>query len=266
MAYYRNGNRRNYFFDVGAGAAVVLLHGITNSGRAWAPQISPLVQSGYRVIIPDHAGHGASQRLTQPVGVQELAEDTLALLDHLALPSVSIVGLSLGGMVAMQLTLLAPSRVQRLVVANSFDTTDTDAFRAMARTWAETLRREDGPVARLEATWPINVNEAFRQSPEGLRTYQVWHGIAASGDGTSLACVAEGISGFDVREKLSALSLPTLFIAGSDDVVSSPVLSRAMVARVRGAHYEELDRAAHLSNVDSAEAFNGALLRFLSNE
>jgi len=264
MAFYDSGSRRNYFIEFGDGEPVVLLHGISNTGRAWNAQLAPLVQAGYRVIIPDLAGHGASARVTQPLGVPALADDVVALLDHLSLPTVHMVGLSLGGMVAMRVTLKMPQRVRRLVVANSFETTDTDAFRDMARGWSTTFRREDGAVARLEATWPLNVNAAFRASAEGMRTYQVWHAIAANHDGESLACIAEGIAGFDVRDQLATLTMPTLFIAGSVDGVSPPALSHRMAARVPGAQCVELDGAAHISNVDSAEAFNTALLDFLA--
>ncbi|OJY63338.1 MULTISPECIES: alpha/beta fold hydrolase [unclassified Rhizobium] len=263
MAYYYNDERRNYFIEFGSGRPVVLLHGISNSGRAWAPQIGPLVEAGFRVVIPDHAGHGASAKIGHPISVTDLALDVQTLLDHLKLDEVDIVGLSLGGMVALEAALTMPHRVRRLVVANSFDTTATDAFRDMAQGWAATFRSEDGPARRLEGIWPMNVNEAFRASEEGMRTYQVWHGIAATGDGHSIACVAEGIVGFDVRERLSLLAMPTLFIAGAEDRMSPPARSRRMADAVPSSRYIEIAGAAHISNVDSTADFNAAVISFL---
>ncbi|EJS62866.1 alpha/beta hydrolase [Bacillus cereus] len=263
MAYYINGNRRNYFIEFGSGHPVVLLHGISNSGRAWAPQIMPLVEAGFRVIVPDHAGHGASAKLDRPIGVSEIAADVLTLLDHLSIEVADIIGLSLGGMVALEIALTQPQRVGKLIVANSFDTSATEEFRTMAEGWARTFRSEDGPVKRFEGIWPMNVNEAFRATAEGMKTYQVWHGLAATADGQSLANVAEGIVHFDATTRLASLSLPVLFIAGEQDKMSIPAVSRGMADGVPDACYVEIQGAAHISNADSAAAFNEAVITFL---
>ncbi|MGE8205387.1 alpha/beta fold hydrolase [Heyndrickxia sp. NPDC080065] len=263
MAYYNNGNRRNYFIEFGSGRPVVLLHGISNSGRAWVPQIAPLVEAGYRVIVPDHAGHGASARLNRPFSVSDIAADVFELLDNLSIEEADIIGLSLGGMVALEIALTQPHRVGKLIVANSFDTTATEEFRTMAEGWARTFRSEDGPVKRFEGIWPMNVNETFRVSTEGVKTYQVWHGLAATADGQSLAYVAEGIVGFDATTSLATLSMPVLFIAGEQDRMSLPDVSQRMADRVPNAHYVEIQGAAHISNVDSASAFNEAVITFL---
>jgi 3-oxoadipate enol-lactonase len=133
----------------------------------------------------------------------------------------------------------------------------------MAQSWAAAFRAEDGPVARLEATWPLNVNESFRSSEEGLRTYQVWHGVAATADGESLAHVAEGIVHFDVGDKLGSLTTSTLFISGGGDLMSPPAISRKMADAVPRAQYVEIEGAAHISNVDSPQQFNAAVVPFL---
>lgn len=264
MAFYINGNRRNYYIEFGIGRPVILLHGIGNSGRAWAPQIVPLVKAGYRVIVPDNAGHGASARLDRPLGVSDIATDVLALLDYLSIEAADIIGLSLGGMVALEIALTQPRRVGNLIVANSFDTTATEEFRTIAEGWARTFRGEDGPVKRFESIWPMNVNEAFRASAEGMRTYQVWHGLAAAADGSSLAYVAEGIVGFDVIMRMDSLSMPVLFIAGEQDRMSPPAISQRMADRVPNARFIEIQGAAHISNADSAATFNEAVISFLS--
>ncbi|WP_237763022.1 alpha/beta fold hydrolase [Paenibacillus sp. A3] len=109
----------------------------------------------------------------------------------------------------------------------------------------------------------MNVNEAFRASAEGMKTYQVWHGLAATADGRSLAYVAEGIVGFDATTRLASLSMPVLFIAGEQDRMSPPAFSRRMADRVPNERYIEIQGAAHISNVDSAVAFNEAVITFL---
>ncbi|NYD89784.1 alpha/beta fold hydrolase [Sphingomonas melonis] len=264
MAFYEVAARTNYFIEFGTGRPILLLHGISNSGRAWGPQIAPLVGAGYRVIVPDHAGHGASGKLTAPIGVAVLADDIEALLAHLGIGPVDVVGLSLGGMIALELALRDPERIGRLVVANSFEKTSTPVFHALTEGWARTFERPGGPVRRLEQNWSSLVSPAFQTTPDGLRTYQVWHGIAATADGPSLAHVARGIGAFDVTERLAAFAVPTLFIAGNLDAMSPPETNLHMAQRAPQGCYVEIDGAAHISNVDSADRFSALLLDFLS--
>ncbi|WP_419951466.1 alpha/beta fold hydrolase [Methylobacterium sp.] len=213
--------------------------------------------------MPDHAGHGASGKLTAPIGVAALAGDIEALLAHLDIGPVDLVGLSLGGMIALELALRDPERIGRLVVANSFDKTSTPVFHALAEGWATIFERPGGPVQRLEQSWPSLVCPAFQSTPEGLRTYQVWHGIAATADGASLAHVARGIGAFDVTERIASLAMPTLFMAGNLDGMSPPETSHRMAERAPQGRYAEIDGAAHISNVASADRFSARLLKFL---
>jgi 3-oxoadipate enol-lactonase len=265
MAYYSRDDRRNYYIEFGSGDPVLLLHGITNSGRAWAPQLAPLVKAGFRVIVPDHAGHGASGRLEKAFGIEEIAADTEMLLNHLGIRSAHLVGVSLGGMIALQMALRASDRVGRMVVANSLASI-TPELRTMLGEWASTFRRPDGPVIILEQAWPSLVNRMFQTSDEGQWTYQVWHGVAASAHGPSLAYVCEGLVGFDVTGELANVRKATLFLAGEEDTMSSPQVSRRLADTVLHARFAELPGASHLSNVDSAKHFNEALIRFLAAE
>ncbi|MGQ8631011.1 alpha/beta fold hydrolase [Agrobacterium sp. DKPNP3] len=263
MAYYESQGRRNYFMEFGKGRPVLLLHGISNSGRAWGPQIPALVEAGYRTIVPDHAGHGASARLSSPFSVADIADDTQRLLAYLGVDDLDVVGLSLGGMVALELALRQPSRIRRLVVANSFCKTDTPEFKAMAEGWASVFEQANGPEARLEQNWLVSVSPSFQATPEGIRTYQVWHGIAATSDGGSLAQVARGITTFDVSSRLRELSMPILFIAGSIDRMSPPELSHHMAMQTPNSEVTVIQGAAHISNADSPDHFTTRLLAFL---
>lgn len=263
MAFYDTHGRSNYFLTFGEGRPVLLLHGISNSGRAWGQQIPALVAAGHQIIVPDHAGHGASQRLSRPFGVADIADDIEVLLAVLGIETLDVVGLSLGGMVALELALRHPRRIGRIVVANSFPQTISPEFKAMAQGWATVFEGPHGPIERFEQSWPALVSDAFQNSAEGMRTYQIWHGIAASTDGTSLAHVARGVTDFDVLARIGELAMPALFITGSADRMSLPVVSKMMAERTPLGSYAEIAGAAHISNVDSADAFNALLLPFL---
>jgi 3-oxoadipate enol-lactonase len=263
MAFYESDGRRNYYVEFGSGRPVILLHGITNSGRAWGPQIAPLVGAGFRVVIPDHAGHGASGKVNRVFRIADIAEDTRSLMRHLGIGRADFVGLSLGGMIVFELALEAPALVNRMVIANSLASTASDAFRKLSREWAATFRTQDGPITVLEQSWGMMVNETFQKTAEGMRTFQIWHGVAASADGDSLAFLSEGIVDFDVSAKLTQIDNAVLFIAGETDAMSPPDISRKMAEAVPHSRFVELAAASHISNVDSPERFNAAVIPFL---
>ena len=163
----------------GSGRPVLLIHGFTNYGLAWAPQLAVLVHAGYRVILPDLHGHGASAPATSLCTVADLAADMVGLLDHLAIDCAALCGLSLGGMVALQLSLERPDRVTAAIVANSRSSFVGPEMRAMVDGWTALLLQEDGARKRLRTTWPMLVNEPFRNSPTGNAVFEAWARVLA---------------------------------------------------------------------------------------
>ncbi|GAA5482700.1 alpha/beta fold hydrolase [Haloferula sargassicola] len=101
------------------GKAVLLLHGKNFSGAYWEKTANLLAKEGFRVIIPDQIGFGKSSKpLAFQYSFQELCTDTKGLLDELQIPGVSVVGHSMGGMVATRFVLMFPERCEKLVLAN----------------------------------------------------------------------------------------------------------------------------------------------------
>ena len=124
----------------------MLIHGFTNYGLAWAPQLAALVHSGHRVILPDLYGHGASSPATGICTVSDLAGDMINLLDHLGVGSVIVCGLSLGGMVALQMAVDQPNRISSIIVANSRSWFTGPESSAMVDAWIDLLMQEGRSV------------------------------------------------------------------------------------------------------------------------
>jgi 3-oxoadipate enol-lactonase len=217
MGFFRSGRRRLHYEDLGAGPPVVLLHGFTNYGLSWAPQLAAVVHAGYRAILPDLRGHGASAPATELCTVTDLALDIMELLDHLGTGPVVVCGLSLGGMVAMQMALDKPDRIAALVIANSRSSFTDPEMTAMVDTWTGLLLQEDGPLKRLHATWPTLVNASFRESACGHAAFNAWARVLATVEGASLCYVAKGMTEFDLRPRLATIRAPSLIISGEFD-------------------------------------------------
>ena len=118
----------------------------------WWPQLTPLVDAGFRVVAPDLRGYGASRATGGTVAMSELAADVAGLLERMGIDTAAVVGLSMGGLVAMELALAGPSRFWALglVATTAQPVTDEEASqrRAMAATIEE---RGIDPLASVAA-------------------------------------------------------------------------------------------------------------------
>jgi 3-oxoadipate enol-lactonase len=264
MAMFMSRRGGLHYESLGAGPAVVLLHGFTNYGLAWAPQLPALVPAGYRVILPDLHGHGASQPATAPCTVASLGADVAELLDHLGAGPAILCGLSLGGMVAQQMAVDHPGHVAGIIVANSRAAFSGPDMAAMVDGWVGLFQQENGPVRRLEATWPSLVNDAFRNSASGRAAFDAWSRVLARVSGTSLSHVARGMTEFDLRGRLASIGVPALVISGEHDRLFSPAAAQEIAREIAGSTHEMISGAGHISSLDSADRFNRLLLDFVA--
>ncbi|RKP53273.1 alpha/beta fold hydrolase [Pararobbsia silviterrae] len=255
---------RLHYFTCGIGRPVMLIHGFTNAGMTWMQQIPALTFAGYRVIVPDLRGHGLSDPATAVATVEDLARDLIALLDDLELDRSAICGLSLGGMVAMQLALDYPDRVDKLIVANSQASFAMPELESVVDGWIKLFAQPEGPLKRFEATWPAMLNGAFRESAAGRAAFESWSLLAKRTSGASLSHIARGMRYFDVSERLAEIRQPTLVVAGDEDRLFPVQNVRSISESIPNAEFELIQGAAHISSLDSPDAFNRLLLRALA--
>lgn len=236
--------------------AVVFLHSIGCDHGMWAAQAATL--TGWRTIRSDIRGHGRSDAPEGDYPLARLAEDVTDVLDSRDVERAVICGLSLGGLVAQQAALAAPSRVRGLVLAN------TAARIGSAEAWTQraALVRAEGLGAIADMAMGRFFSEAFRAAHadevarfrDGL--------LAASPAGYAGCCAA--LRDADLSGEVGRIATPTLVIGGALDVSTTPEQTRGLAAAIPGAAYVELD-AAHLSNVERPEAFSAALAQHLES-
>ncbi|TPM31807.1 alpha/beta fold hydrolase [Mesorhizobium sp. B2-3-4] len=213
------------FIRAGSGAPVLFIHGVGMNAAIWQPQIERM-SGNWDVIAIDMLGHGQSPLPPPEPELADYAEQAIRLLDHLGLDTVSVVGHSMGALVAQELALRAPRRVRGIVSLNAVfrrppGLADAVRGRAAALTGrgdvagnAQTIARWFGePVpAELQPAAGKTASALNAVDPEGYaRTYRLF----ARADG-------------DHAERLQTLAAPALFITGSEDRNSSPAMSAAM--------------------------------------
>jgi 3-oxoadipate enol-lactonase len=260
MPFYQSRGARLHYEVAGEGKPVLLVHGLTNFGQVWGPQIAALVHSGYQAIIPDLASHGLSGSADGVTDVPALATDMVALLDILGLERALVCGLSLGGMIAQQMAVDHASRLSGIIVAGS--RAENGGMKAAVESWIAEFEGPAGALGRLAKTYPMLLNEPYRKSPAGTATFLLWQLVLAKVSGPALAQVAHGMLSFDVAARLPTVQTRSLIIAGEHDRLIAPALTRHIASLIPGAVYAEIAGGGHICSLDSAAAFTPLLLEF----
>lgn len=235
---------------------VVLIHLLGGSHAMWEPQLHALAP-GHRVVRCDLRGHGASPVPDGSYEMADLGTDVLALLDHVGARRAHLVGISLGGMVAMWLAARHPERVDRLVVIS------TSAHLGPPERWRERAARvrADGVEAIADDVVSRWFTPGFlaRQPAEVAAVRRML--VATPAAGYAACCGA--IERMDLTGDLPSIRAPTLAIAAADDASTPPEHLRRIAAAVPGARVVVLEDAAHLTTIERAGEVNALLLEHL---
>ncbi|EWY36451.1 3-oxoadipate enol-lactonase [Skermanella stibiiresistens SB22] len=253
-----DGTRIFHRFDGEEGSPVLLLsNSLGTTLEMWDPQI-PAFSRHFRVLRYDSRGHGRSDAPQGPYDIARLGRDAVDLLQALAIRQVSFCGLSKGGMIGMWLAVNAAERVDRLVLAN------TSAFIGSPETWTrriETVDR-DGMAAIVPGVIERWFTPRFRDA-DPTAVDRVASMLAGTPPQGYIACCA-AVRDMDQRDAISAITAPTLVIAGDQDLATPPAHSEFMAGAIAGAKLVRTN-AAHLSNVERSEFFTEAVLDFLTS-
>ena len=224
----------------GDGPPVVLIHGLAGSGRWWARNV-PVLAARYRVYVVDLIGFGGSRRAGRFV----LAEAAKRLADWMAsvdIPRASVVGHSMGGLIAVDLAATLPERVERLVLVDAATFSPGPDYGRHAVGLLRWLRY--APLGFL----PVLLADAWRAGP------------------FTLASAARELLAADVSPRLARVRAPTLIVWGEHDSVVPPAVGEQLRAQVPGSRLVVIPGAAHNPMWDRPAEFNRALLEFLAEE
>ncbi|MGI5274562.1 alpha/beta fold hydrolase [Nonomuraea sp. CA-218870] len=251
-----------FWMDAGVGRPVVLLHGGFLDHRMWEDQ-TPVLATGHRVIVPDARGHGRSANATGPY---RLTDDLAALLRHLDTGPAVLVGLSMGGSIAIDTALEHPDLVSAVVVSGVGTSepyfTDPWTIRAMAA-WHGAMAAGDldasidsfllfaaGPHRALDDVDP-RVTGRLRQMAEDTMAKH------SPGEPHHLAPVT------GTWERLPTISVPVLAVNGALDSPDHLGMAARLIDAVPDGRARAVDGAAHYPNMERPNAFNAIIDDFL---
>jgi len=257
MPQIRTADIMTHYESLGDGPTLLLVHGLGSSTRDWEYQ-QPVLSDRFRTIAYDVRGHGRTTRAHGPYSLAMFAADALELLDALGVGAVHVVGVSMGGMIGLQLALDAPARVRSLVLCNSGPKLRLLGLRTMPRLLHRML------VMRLfgmRAVGRLLAGQMFPRTDQAeLREKLVrrW----ARNDVKCYRAAVRALVRSDATSRLGEIPCPTLFVDGALD--QTPIhITEADLARMPDARRVVVPDSRHATPVGRPDRFNRIVLDFL---
>ena len=244
-----------------APGSVVLLHGLGGDSGFWEAEQKVLGQR-YRVLAIDLRGSGQSVGSTGPFTIEDLANDVLSVLDQAGIASAHVIGFSMGGLAAQALALSAPHRVESLVLAATFATTNQQAslfLKAVGSVY------RDGATARqlYELVLPWLFSEQFLSDPCAAPYMAYPEDQSAEQSREDWLRLLDAQLAFDGRAELSKIQAPTLVVCGEEDRLAPPSDAKQLVEGIKGSVLKMVP-GGHLVNIESHDEFMAHIEDFLS--
>jgi 3-oxoadipate enol-lactonase len=244
----------------GKGELVIFLHGIGGNRRNWVQQMEPFAAQ-FHAVAWDARGYGDSDDYDGPLNFGFYADDVVRVIDHFGVKRAHIVGLSMGGRIAMDLVARYPNRLLTLTLCDThkgfagFSEEKKKAFIA-ARKEPLLAGKEPKDIAEPVARMLVGPNaspEAFMALVDSMNRLHKESYIKS----------IEATVMMDVRSDLGEIKAPTHVVVGSEDRLTTVEMAKELTAEIPGAELTVIDDAGHLVNIEKPNEFNAAVLNFL---
>jgi 3-oxoadipate enol-lactonase len=254
MPKVRVGQIELFYAEDGHGEPIVWIHGLGIDHRVWELQL-PLFTQRFRCLAFDNRDAGHSDRSPGSYTIKTLAEDTIGLMDALALDKAHIVGLSMGGAVAQELAIAYPARVTRLVLVSTYTSTDrrgADVLNSFALMRARFSRAE---YAHATSPWVFTYHDYLTPGLVDLAAARVLEDPAFLPADVYARHVEAALSHF-TEDRVSRITAPTLIVAGDDDLLTPLRFARTLHERIPGATLAVIPGGGHALILTHADEFN----------
>lgn len=235
---------------------LVFINALGTDLRIW-DGVVPHFTDRYPVIRFDKRGHGLSDCPPAPYSIRDFSTDLLGLLDHLEVLQATLVGISVGGLIAMDFAVLCPERVHALVLC------DTAPKIGTAELWNERIStlRAHGMHSMANAILFRWFSPSFpERSPASNRGY---YNMLTRTPVEGYTGTCEAIRDVDLTENVKSISARTLVLCGAEDISTPPDAARKLVEIMPDAKFQEIPGAGHLICVEQPDAVAEGIARFV---
>ena len=248
----------------GAGPAILFICGYSADNLYWNLQLEAFSRD-FTVIVFDNRGIGWSSRGWEASSIERFARDAAGLLDALGISKAHVVGHSMGGMIAQELALRFPHKVDHLVLAGTMARLPA-AGRFAGPLWADILEKcglETFVTNALIWNYSRRFFEERGEEAAKLRDVLLVHLRKNPPAPDIVGAQYQAILAHDTSTRLSEIRVPTLVVVGREDILAPPVLSEELARGILGARLEVVEGVGHSLNIEAAEAFNQTVEKFL---
>ncbi len=253
----------NLYYEVhGSGYPLVLIRGLSSNADHWYCQV-PAFSSHYSVVVFDNRGIGRSDISDLPFTISTMADDTVGLMDVLGFPKAHILGISMGGMIAQEIALKYPQRVNGLILA----CTHCGGKQAVQPA-PDIINDLSGSLfaATQEAVQKglrcLFSERTIQQAPDVVQRYGE---VSKRFPPTAQVLIHQlkAIQGHDTWKDLVDIRNPTLVLVGNEDVLIPPENSKIIAERIPHARLRVIEGGGHQFLIEQPDDFNNAVLEFL---
>jgi 3-oxoadipate enol-lactonase len=242
-------------FQSGSGEPLLLLNGWTASGLAWPQEFLSRLEAEFRVIRTDNRGSGFARLAPSPFTLADLAEDAHQVLRSLGLTPATVLGLSMGGMVAQELALRHPEDVSRLFLVATSPPAPAAIRADDATTWHMFRRRKPGQSYRdyLYELWVRACGPGFAEKRPDLLEELVEQLATRPTTRPGAMAQARAAGCWSGTQRLARIATPTTVVHGSEDVLRPVGNGMRLAQLLPGARYVELPGVGHLVALEAMD-------------
>jgi pimeloyl-ACP methyl ester carboxylesterase len=249
--------------DHGEGHPLLLVHGFPLDHSMWKHQIADL-SANYRVLAVDLPGFGVSQPLESPVSIRDYADALAVTLEQLQIDQpVTFCGLSMGGYIGWQFMKHHSEKLHSLIACNTRAANDDERTARGRRLMAAQVVKDGSDSIASGMAMKICGETTFETNPDVINHVS---SMIRSTDSESIAAGQHAMAGReDATPLFGSIDVPTLFVAGMEDLVTPPDEMRVMADQVKGSRFVQIPHAGHLAPLENPMAANAAIRSFIES-
>jgi 3-oxoadipate enol-lactonase len=257
------GEIRMYYEISGEGEPLLLIMGLGGHILDWGWVLPERLAEGRQVIVFDNRGAGRSDQPAGPYSIAEMANDTIGLLDALGIERADVFGVSMGGMIAQEMAVNRPDRINKLILGATSPGGDSQVL-APPEVQAFLEPRLD--LTLYEALWwgaPAGFPQEFIDAHPEIVERKVQANMAYPSNLEAYRAQLDAYRAFDIGDRISEICAPTLVIAGDSDILIPPENGRILAEKIPGAEFCEIEGAGHLFWISHPNETYSAVAGFL---
>ena len=250
----------HYKLDGDGDEVIVLINGLADDVETWFAQIDDFVSAGYRVLRIDNRGIGASSKPAGPYSSRMLADDAKALVDLLGLTDFHLMGVSMGGMIAQEYAVAYPGDLRSAAYACTYAAPGPFCSRMFAM-WANMAPVLGVPFVMRDVTlWAFTL-PFFEKREADLAEFETAMRYMDQPVHAYLAQLAV-IQNHDTTDRLNQITVPSLVLAGEEDILIPVALSRRIHEAISGSQWATT-KGGHACLWEHPAEFNKTFLDFI---